>query len=126
MITGLARTIAEVQRFLSERSEIGFLPTDGGFLEVVKRGVDKGTALLRLADAMGIGREHVYAVGDGYNDVEMLRAARLGFAPANGDGAALAAADRVVRSAEQGAVAHVIELLGGIYPEDGEFLVRDK
>ena len=126
MITGPARTIAEVQRFLSERSEIGFLPTDGGVLEVVKRGVDKGTALLRLADAMGIGREHVYAVGDGYNDVEMLRAARLGFAPANGDSLALAAADRVVRSAEQGAVAHVIELLGGIYPEDGEFLVRDK
>lgn len=120
MVTGSEQTIARVQAFLGRQcTELAFLPTDGRFLEVLKRDVDKGTALLKLADALGVGREHVYAVGDGYNDVEMLRAARMGFAPANGDSFALAAADRVVRSNEEGAVAHVIELLGEMYPPDG-------
>lgn len=121
MMSGTRESIARVQAFLRERwPQIAFLPTDGRFLEVMKRGVDKGTALLGLADALGISHEHVYAVGDGYNDVEMLRAARMGFVPANGDAFALAAADRVVRSNEEGAVAHVIEILSGMYPDGGE------
>lgn len=73
--------------------------------------MDKGTALLQLADALGVKHEDAYAVGDGYNDVEMLRAAARAFVPANGDAFALACADEVVRSNEEDAVAHVVELL---------------
>ena len=73
--------------------------------------MDKGTALLQLADALGVKHEDAFAVGDGYNDVEMLRAAARAFVPANGDSFALACADEVVRSNEEDAVAHVVELL---------------
>ena len=41
----------------------------------------------------------------------MLRAAARAFVPANGDSFALACADEVVRSNEEDAVAHVVELL---------------
>lgn len=85
MIGGTPERIGEVQAFLRGYPEISFLPTTGGFLEVLRRGVDKGMALLQLADALGIRHEDTYAVGDGYNDVEMLQAAAAGFVPANGD-----------------------------------------
>ncbi len=112
MLGGDKADVAAAQRFLAANyPEISFLPTDGGYLEVLKKGVDKGTALLKLADYLGIQRENVYAVGDGYNDVEMLRAANLAFVPANGDEFAMACADHVVRSNEEDAVAHVIEIL---------------
>lgn len=116
MIGGEKEEIARVQTFLAENyPEIAFLPTDGGYLEVLKVGVDKGTALLKLADYLGISHEHTYAVGDGYNDVEMLRAAHKAFVPANGDEFAMACADYVVRSNEEGAVANVVEILTELY-----------
>ena len=112
MLGGQKSDVALVQKFLAENyPEIGFLPTDGGYLEVLKKGVDKGTALLKLADYLGISHEDVYAVGDGYNDVEMLKAAKMGVVPENGDEYALACASCVVRSNEDDAVAHVVELL---------------
>ena len=47
--------------------------------------------------------------------IEMLRAAAKAFVPANGDPYAMACADYVVRSNEDDAVAHVVELLTQIY-----------
>ena len=116
MFCGSEEEIVRVQDFLAEQCpEVSFIPSSGRFLEVQKKGVNKGEALLKLADRLGIRREHVYAVGDGGNDLEMLRAARLSFVPENADARALARAGRVVRSNENGAVANVVELLDEIY-----------
>ena len=54
-------------------------------------------------------------MGDGCNDLEMLRAASLAFVPENGDAQPKALADYIVRSNAEGAVAHVIDILAGIY-----------
>ena len=45
----------------------------------------------------------------------MLQAAAAGFVPANGDERAMACADYVVRSNEEDAVAHVVEILTELY-----------
>ncbi len=106
----------EVQQYLKEKCpSVHFLPTTGSYIEIMKQGVDKGTGLLKLADALNIPHNRVFAVGDGFNDREMLIAAQIGFVPANGSEEALAVADRVVRSNDEGAVAHVIEILDGIF-----------
>ena len=55
-----------------------------GFLEVVPRGIHKGLALLWLADALGIPRGQVLALGDGDNDAEMLASVPLGVAVPQG------------------------------------------
>lgn len=116
MIGGASEDVGRVQDYLRENyPEVSFLPTTGGFLEVLAKGVNKGTALLQLADQLGVKHEDAYAVGDGYNDVEMLQAAAKAFVPANGDRFAMACADYVVRSNEEDAVAHVIEILTEIY-----------
>ncbi|MBQ5825615.1 MAG: Cof-type HAD-IIB family hydrolase [Clostridia bacterium] len=106
----------DIQEYLSaEHPELHFLPTSDRYIEVMNAGVDKGTGLLRLADTLSIPHNRVYAVGDGYNDIEMLVAAECGFVPCNGSEEALAVAGQVVRSNDEGAVAHVIEILDEVY-----------
>jgi Cof subfamily protein (haloacid dehalogenase superfamily) len=106
----------EVQQFLSENfTETTYLPTTGTFVEVLKKGVNKGSGLLKLADYLGVPHSRTYAAGDGYNDVDMLKAAAGAFVPCNGDKGAIAAATHVVRSNNDGAIAHAIEILDKIY-----------
>lgn len=47
-------------------------------VQVLRRGVDKGKALRMLAQQMGVPMERVLAIGDGDNDLPMLRAAGIG------------------------------------------------
>lgn len=120
MLGGPEEEIARVQEYLKDRFTcIGFLSTTGKYLEVLSRGTNKGVALLKLADALGVAHEDAYAIGDGYNDVEMLRAASIAFVPENGEPEALECADRIVRSNEEDAVAHAIEILTEIYRAKG-------
>ncbi len=44
-------------------------------LQVLPLGVSKGSALSWLLPQLGIALEHVMALGDGENDVEMLKLA---------------------------------------------------
>ena len=71
---------------------------------------------MRLAQRLGVAPEHVYAAGDGYNDVEMLRAARLAFVPEDGDSAALACAGKRIPSCEKDGIVQAIEILSQMYP----------
>ena len=47
-------------------------------VQVMSRGVDKGNALRMLARQMSVSLERVLAIGDGDNDLPMLRAAGIG------------------------------------------------
>ena len=104
-----------VQKILDGYPEINYLKTEGDYVEILKKGVDKGTGLLKLAEMLGCGKKDTYAAGDGYNDVEMLLAANGGFVPENGSREALSVAKYVTRSNNNGCIAHAIEILDGIY-----------
>ena len=52
--------------------------------EVTAAGVDKGSALLALADLLGIPHENTLAVGDSENDRAMLEKAGIAAVMANG------------------------------------------
>lgn len=77
------------------------------FVEGNPLGVNKGDALKRLSEYLGVPRAQVMAIGDQDNDVPMLRWAGLGVAMRNGSNAARAAADWVAPplSADGAAVA---------------------
>ena len=53
------------------------------WVDVMPAGVDKGVAVRRLQESLGIGPEHTVAFGDYLNDLEMLDAAGHSFAMAN-------------------------------------------
>jgi len=80
------------------------------FLEILPARTDKGTALARVAEFLGIKREEVLAVGDSMNDEAMLRWAGTGVAMVNGDRRIKAIADFVTeRTNDDDGVAEVIE-----------------
>ena len=101
----------EVQKILDNHPEINYLKTTGDYVEILKKGVDKGTGLLKLAKALGCPQQDTYSAGDGYNDVEMLVAAKAGFVPENGSPEALAVGKYITRSNNDGCIAHTIEIL---------------
>ena len=80
---GILKPRAEVLAYLEANPEITCV--SGGFnnLEFTKRGVTKGTALLRLAKLLEIDPEAPMAIGDSENDLSMIEAAGIGVAMGN-------------------------------------------
>lgn len=79
------------------------------YLEVVHQDVSKGTSLLKLCEHMGIHPSEVIAIGDGNNDLQMLQAAGLGVAMANGSAELRSAADEITLTNDDDGVAYIID-----------------
>ncbi len=84
-----------------------------GLLEIAAHGVTKASGLAELAAMHGIAQHEVVAIGDMPNDVSMLQWAGTSYAVANAHPAAKQAADHIVGSNEDDAVAIVLEALLG-------------
>jgi hydroxymethylpyrimidine pyrophosphatase-like HAD family hydrolase len=76
---------------------------------VLPPGTGKGRALARLARRLGIRRRETLAVGDWYNDTDMLAWAGIGVAMGNAPAEVQAAADWVTADCEQDGVALALE-----------------
>lgn len=86
-------------------------------LEIYALESDKWTMLQRVREAHGIHHARVVAVGDGLNDLQMVREAAFGVAMANADARLLALADHVApHHAEDGFADLVTRLLDGALP----------
>lgn len=57
----------------------------GSHLEINLKGVNKGSGVKFLAEAFKIDRKDVICIGDGHNDISMLKYAGLGIAMGNAD-----------------------------------------
>lgn len=53
------------------------------FMDVMERGVNKGSALAKVQEMLGIKKEETIAFGDNHNDLEMFEQAGTSFAVAN-------------------------------------------
>ena len=78
------------------------------YLEFTNIGASKGSALEYLAQSFGIKREEVIAIGDGYNDISMIKYAGLGVAMSNAPEDVKKYADFITCSNDDDGVAHVI------------------
>jgi Cof subfamily protein (haloacid dehalogenase superfamily) len=81
------------------------------YLEITHQGVDKATALLTLGQHLRIAPAEMVAIGDGENDVAMLRLVALGIAMGNASSTVQAAADWVTDTNDHAGVATAIERL---------------
>ena len=105
--------LGEVERFISDAcpGEYCLVHSDPHYLEVLNSGANKGWGLGAVAEIMEIADERIYAVGDNYNDVEMLKRAAYAFAPANAEPQVKECADAIVSSNDGHALRDVIALL---------------
>ena len=107
-------TLLEIRDFLTDRGWGGdyeLIFSGQSLLEMTAKGANKGGMVRRLAELLGIPREHVYCVGDEANDLPMLQWAAEGFAPANCIPAVRESGATIVSHALDGALADVVEIL---------------
>lgn len=71
-------------------NELDFFYSSQELLEIVPKGVNKGTAIRNVADYLGIKVENTISVGDEANDIPMLKSAHYGIAMKNASPAVLA------------------------------------
>lgn len=80
-------------------------------IDIIHPNVNKGFALRKLANQLGISMSEVVAFGNYYNDIEMLQAAGIGVAMANAPIEIQMLADRVTSSNNEDGVAKMLDKL---------------
>lgn len=79
------------------------------FIEFFNSGVSKAEGICKLSEMYNIKTDEIIAVGDGYNDLEMIQAAGLGVVMANAPDDLKKLADYIAPSNEEDGVAEVIQ-----------------
>lgn len=86
-------------------------------VEILPPKASKGVALEVLLKQLGVSAQQTLAIGDGENDIEMIKLAGIGVAIGNADEQLKAVADHVVSSNDQDGVAEAIEKFVLVKPE---------
>lgn len=82
------------------------------YLELVPKGIDKANSIKVLRNRTRTKREEVIAIGDGYNDLSMIKYAGLGVAMGNAQPPVKAQADLVLpHTNDEDGVAHFVQSL---------------
>ena len=79
------------------------------YLDIVNKGVSKGIALKQICQSFGFSPQEVIAIGDSYNDVDMIRFAGLGVIMGNARDELKKIADYVAPPNSEDGVAHVLK-----------------
>ncbi|PRX28621.1 hypothetical protein BX659_11248 [Orenia metallireducens] len=79
------------------------------FIEIINKEVSKGNTLAQIVEDLGLSSEEVIAVGDSFNDLEMIEYAGLGVAVANAREKIKERADYITKSNDEDGVAELIE-----------------
>lgn len=91
-----------------DRASVFF--SQDNMLEATSLDINKGSSLKFIANVLNIPLEQTIAIGDNFNDIEMLKAAGLGIAPQNAEDPVKEIADYVTSSSNiECAVADVID-----------------
>jgi Cof subfamily protein (haloacid dehalogenase superfamily) len=83
--------------------------SEPGYLEILPPDVSKGEALRAMLDALGLVPAETVAIGDNWNDLEMIEAAGLGVAMGHAPAEVRARADYVCGTADEEGVREVLE-----------------
>ena len=111
LIVGEQNRLAQLEKEMHEhlKDEMGVFRSEPYFLELVPKGIDKAKSLSVLLDETGMTKEEMIAVGDGFNDLSMIKYAGLGVAMANAQEVVKENADFITLSNEEDGVAHVVD-----------------
>ena len=113
LIVGDPNRLMQTEASLSQRLQgiISVYRSEPYFLEVVPLGIDKARSLAVLLEQLGLTREEMVAMGDGYNDRSMIEFAGMGVAMANAQEPVKQVADYITLSNDQDGVAVAVKEL---------------
>ncbi|MDR1097478.1 MAG: Cof-type HAD-IIB family hydrolase [Tannerella sp.] len=84
------------------------------FADIVARGVDKSVGLEKIGACFGFGTDEMMAIGDGGNDIAMIRYAGTGVAMANAGDEVKRAADYITTTVDDDGVGNALRHFGVI------------
>ena len=75
LIVGEPTRLAELEKEMYEhlKDRMGVFRSEPYFLELVPKGIDKAQSLAVLLKEIGLTREEMIAIGDGFNDLSMIQ-----------------------------------------------------
>ncbi len=103
-------SISHWYHILKEKYEpqVNVFLSEAIFMEITPSGINKGSGLKALAQITGIPTKRMIAMGDSFNDIEMLQTAGLGVAMANSKPGVGEYADEITLSNNECGVAEII------------------
>ncbi len=106
-----SRRLQELQKIFQGKyaSELSVLQSRPDFLEITHREATKGQALKFLTERENLSSSQVIAIGDSYNDIDMLQYAGMGVAMGNAPLDVQQAADVIVETNTEDGVALFLE-----------------
>jgi Cof subfamily protein (haloacid dehalogenase superfamily) len=105
--------LAEIQKIgetFDEKHELAFSKSFRRGLEAINKDGTKGHTILRLRDYLG-GSRKIFAIGDYDNDIEMIKSADYGAAPASALEHVKRTAKIITAPCENGAIADLIDII---------------
>lgn len=81
------------------------------YLEHMPKEVSKSATLLRMLDITGARRDRFFAIGDGFNDIDMLKTSSFSACPAGAPEEVKCQADIIVGEVQNGALADFIDII---------------
>ena len=105
--TRLALLENEMYEHLKDR--MGVFRSEPYFLELVPKGIDKAQSLAVLLSELGMSKDEMIAIGDGFNDLSMIKFAGLGIAMANAQEVVKENADYITLTNDEDGVAAAVE-----------------
>lgn len=113
LATGSDRDLDELTPTLKRKFNLraGFLRSGTNYLDIMALSVSKGRGLEILSRLLDIDRREIVAIGDNFNDLDMLCFAGIGIAMANAPEEVRLKADMVVPSNNEDGVAFAIQKL---------------
>lgn len=110
LLCGNAQVLSKLSEEITEtrlQQEIDWVYSSDIYLEVLPKGISKGRALSEIRNLMGA-KYRIYAVGDYYNDIEMIQAADVGIATRNAVEELKEIADIITVSNDESAIADIV------------------
>lgn len=104
------------QKYFREKYQVGLEVTESKsyFIEFMSRGVSKGKAVEIVADKFSLDLAEVIAIGDSWNDLEMIKTAGLGIAMENAVDEVKKEADMIAPLHHQEGVACILSDIFGL------------
>lgn len=111
LIVGEPSRLALLEKEMYEKlkDRMGVFRSEPYFLELVPKGIDKAQSLSVLLEEIGMTKNELIAIGDGFNDLSMIQYAGLGIAMENAQDVVKQAADFITLSNEEDGVAYAVE-----------------
>lgn len=102
----------EEKQYEKEFHDFDFVRWHPVAMDVVPKGGSKANGINEIAKTLGFSEEHLYAFGDGLNDIEMLSAVKNSVAMGNAEEVVKKVAKYVTKSVGDNGILHGLQLVG--------------